>query len=63
MKNPNLPNIKECIAYVENCGWNFQHYTRPWYVFRSVNGRKTCNGSTKVSFTLTEIREAFKVGW
>lgn len=50
-----IPHIQDCIKYIESCGWDFLYYNRPWYAFG--NGKKT------ITFTLTEIREAFKFGW
>lgn len=52
-----IPKIKECIPYIEGCGYKFQGYNRPWYLFTSIRTEKL------VTFTLTEIREAFKYGW
>ena len=54
---------KDCIPYIEGCGWEFSHYNRPWYTFTGINGRKTANGSTQVHFTLTELRHAYENGW
>lgn len=62
--SPRIPKVrKECIPYIEQCGWKFKYYNRPWYVFEGVNGRTTMNGNKEVPFTLTEIREAFLNGW
>lgn len=59
----NIPKIKECIKNIESAGWTFQYYNRPWYVFESTTNARTWGGSKEITFTLTEIRHAFKYGW
>lgn len=59
--SPNIPKVKDCIPYVESCGWKFSHYNRPWYVFKPVEPR--ADGKTEIPFTLTEIRHAMTNGW
>ena len=52
-----VPKIKECIPYIEHCGYRFLYYNRPWYVFQHEGlGRE-------ITFTLSEIREAYRYGW
>lgn len=51
------PNIQESIKNVEEAGYKFQYYNRPWYVFRGERSGK------EVTFTLDEIRDAFKHGF
>lgn len=63
MKKGSVPKIKECIAYIESCGWHFTYYNKPWYVFESNGLAKTASGSREVSFTLFEIRHAKINGW
>ena len=60
-----IPKVKDCIAYIESCGWEFSHFDRHirWYVFRGKNGRRTMSGSTTIPFTLRELREAYENGW
>ena len=64
-----LPKVKDCVAYIESCGWEFQYYNRPWYVFRikpreveSWAGTKSIDRS-EFTFTLTELRDAKRNGW
>ena len=52
-----IPKIKDCIAYIESCGYKYSHYSvARTYVFYSENKKE-------VAFTLTEIREAYLKGW
>jgi hypothetical protein len=52
-----IPKIGECKAYIIDCGYHFQYYNRPWYVFKAdVTGKE-------VTFTLGEIRHAYLYGW
>jgi hypothetical protein len=60
--NYKIPHVKDCIKYIESCGWEFQYYNIGWYVFKRINGRKFASQS-EVTFTLKEIRNAFKYGW
>jgi hypothetical protein len=48
--------VKECISYIESCGWTFDYYNRPWYVFKQ-------EGKSSITFTITELRDAFNNGW
>lgn len=63
MKKNKLPNVEECIAYIESTGWNLVHKTRGSYVFQGQNGKTVANGSNMISFTLAELRHAKKYGW
>ena len=49
-----IPRVKDCIEYVKSCGFTYEYYNRPWYVFRREK---------QITFTLTEIRDAFKNGF
>jgi len=52
-----MPRIEECKRYIEECGYTFRYYNRPWYVFMSIWTHKD------VAFTLHEIRHCFQYGW
>jgi len=52
-----ITKVKDCIAYIEKCGWILQYYNRPWYIFKSPETEK------EIIFTLTEIRDAYNNGW
>ncbi len=57
-----IPKVKDCIAYIEGCGWKLDYYNRPWYVFKWT-GDPRQDGKTTIPFTLTEIRHALVNGW
>jgi hypothetical protein len=59
-----IPSIrKECIPYIEGCGWKFVYYSDGCYGFEGVDGRKTMSGNDMIYFTINELRHAFKNGW
>lgn len=60
-----IPTVKECIQYIESCGWKFSHRSIVGtYVFRHEDGEvKNCKSYSEVAFTLHELRHAFKYGW
>jgi hypothetical protein len=58
-----IPSVKDCISYIEKCGWKFVGYSLGGYYFDGLNGRKTMSGNTTISFTLTELRHAYTYGW
>jgi hypothetical protein len=58
-----IVKVKDCIAYIEGCGWKFIGRQCGAYWFKSVNGRKTMSGNNKIPFTLTELRHAYNNGW
>ena len=53
-----MPTAKECIAYIESCGWMLQYFNRPWYVFRHPT-----RTPAELAFTLTELRDAKRNGF
>lgn len=57
-----IPKVKDCIAYIESCGWRFKSYYLGGYFFESVD-RTTMAGNSNISFTLKELRHAKKYGW
>jgi len=58
----NLPTVEQCKEYMASVGWHFQYLSRPWYVFRSPN-RRSWSGSSELTFTLTELRNATRYGF
>ncbi len=64
MNKPNkeIPKVKDCIAYIEGCDWKFDYYNRPWYIFKWA-GQTIQEGRHPISFTITELRDAFKYGF
>jgi hypothetical protein len=58
-----IAKVKDCILYIEGCGWKFSHYNSPWYIFKGTAGRKTMSGNDTIPFTLTELRHAYNYGW
>ncbi len=58
-----IPKVKDCIAYIEGCGWKYSHYNRPWYAFESAGTARTMTGGKMIYFTLHEIRHALTHGW
>ena len=58
-----IPKVKDCIAYIESCGWKLAYYNRPWYVFEAADGRRAPGGGKTIPFTLNELRQAFNNGW
>lgn len=58
-----IVKVKDCIPYIEGCGWKYVGFVGGWYWFKGVNGRKTMSGNDTISFTLTELRHAFNNGW
>jgi len=55
-----LPNVKECIAYIESCGWLLTNQYRTVYYFYNEKANE-CH--RQMRFTLTELRHAFRYGW
>lgn len=55
-----LPGVKECIAYIESCGWKLKNRGRSYYYF--YNPDRPVEHKQMV-FNLTELRHAFKHGW
>jgi len=58
-----IPRVKECISYIEKCGWEYIGYKFGSYWFKGLDGRKTWAGCSSIAFTLTELREAYNYGW
>lgn len=58
-----IAKVKDCIPYIEGCGWKFigRHYGSYW--FKGDNGKTRWNGDNKIPFTLTELRDAYNNGW
>ncbi len=65
MNKPNkeIPKAKDCIAYIESCGWTYDYYNRPWYVFKRNCPATTSLSPNSMSFTISELRDTFKYGW
>jgi hypothetical protein len=59
---PIIVKVKDCIKYIEGCGWKLDYYNRPWYVFKSLQW-PTSKNPRRVTFTLTELRHAYNNGW
>lgn len=57
---PVLPPVADCIEDVELAGWKFTGQLRMCYFFRSVKPRV---GLNELTFTLTEIRDAYRNGF
>lgn len=55
-----LPNVKECISYIEGCGWKLVNQYRTVYYFENPNTNLV---HKQMRFTLTELRHAFVNGW
>jgi hypothetical protein len=51
-----VPSATQCKEYIESCGYRFQTWNRPWYIFRN-------SLQHEVVFTLGELRDTFKKGW
>lgn len=58
--NKTLPKLKECIAYIEGCGWKLTNQHRMVYYFENPNANLV---HRQMRFTLNELRHAFKYGW
>ena len=56
-----IPHVKDCIEYIQNCGYTYKGYNCPWYLFESVGNR--VGPLRVVHFTLHEIREAVMNGF
>lgn len=54
---------KDCIPYIEGCGWQFIGREYGMYWFKGMNGKKTMSGNDKIPFTLKELRDAYENGW
>jgi len=61
--SPRITKVKDCIAYIEGCGWTFTDRYLGMYWFKGNNGRTRANGDTFIPFTLTELRDAYNNGW
>jgi hypothetical protein len=55
-----LPNVKDCIARIEETDYRFTGQCGTAYYFES-DKRPLC--FKEMRFTLTELRHAFKYGW
>lgn len=60
MKTNNVTPVKECIAYIESCGWKLQGRARSYYYFRNEDAAE---GMRDQTFSLKELRETYKTGW
>jgi hypothetical protein len=58
-----IPKLKDCIAYIESCGWKFNHRSviRTYVFYQTKPGDN--RDPQQVAFTLTEIRHAYTNGW
>ena len=56
-----IPHVKECIKYIESCGYEYEYGYNGSYKFRKLS--PTRPGMTEVYFTLQDLRHAFKNGW
>ena len=56
-----LPNVKECISYIEWCGWKLTNQYRTIYYFENPGVADL--SMRQMRFTLTELRHAFLNGW
>jgi hypothetical protein len=65
--NNKIPKVKDCIKYIETCGWNLINYTNKYnaylYWFKGLNNRTNAAGNNTICFSLTELRDAYKNGW
>jgi len=55
-----LPRVGECIQYVESCGWKRIGRLGTAYFFENPNAPLCFK---QLTFTLTELRHAFKHGF
>lgn len=58
-----IVKVKDCIAYIEGCGWKFIGRQYGSYWFKGNNGKTNMAGSNTIPFTLTELRHAYNNGW
>jgi len=57
-----IPKVKDCIAYIEGCGWQYSHKNvLKQYVF--IRAKQNTGSTRYVAFTLTQIRDAYNFGW
>jgi hypothetical protein len=58
MQRNKIPHLKDCIAYIESCGYKYSHKSIiRSYVFYRITDNK------QVAFDLPEIRHTLKYGW
>lgn len=57
------PKIKDCIAYIESCGWEYLYKNYNFYVFKGRDGKTNMAGNNIIHFTLRELRDAKMYGW
>jgi hypothetical protein len=55
--------VNACIAYIESCGWKLRTREGRWYRFDRATPATTGSTTNEVSFTLSQIRDAFNHGW
>ena len=55
-----LPTIKQCLKYMESCGYELTNQYHCVYYLRNENKPIEFKNFT---FTLTELRHAYKFGW
>jgi hypothetical protein len=61
MAYPNgTPKVKDCIAYIESCGWKFKGQWWTSYYFENPSANLV---HQEMRFTLRELREALLYGW
>jgi hypothetical protein len=62
-KTKNLPTVKECIAYVESLGYNFDSFIKgSGYFFRIKRPETRPPHNWEMTWTLGEMRDAIKNG-
>jgi hypothetical protein len=53
--------VDDAIKYIESCGWKLRTREGKWYRFDKAP--ENTGSTNEVSFTLTEIRDAYNNGW
>ena len=55
-----LVPVKECIKYIEGCGWMLKRRNKSFYLFRN---EKANDVHKEMIFSLAELRETYETGW
>lgn len=55
--------VKDCVTYIESCGWKLIHKKSGTYWFKGLGGRTNMAGNDTITFSITELRHAKNFGW
>jgi len=60
-KTRQLPDVAECIAYVEGLGYRLKNSGRSWYLFVDTSGQRP-EHNREMFWSLGQMRDAVRYG-